>query len=380
MPIWPSKIRRSSPRAAFKEALRSRGVNVAGAPASRHKFSSSTGDFDSERDLPLKLTRSEQFTVAAPLEGRKVLATHTSVPLVQDITVINKTSQNLHAELLLRLLGKVHGADGSFAQGARVVRQFLLDAGVDDNDFYLYDGSGMSMDDRIAPRAYTQLLAYAARQPWGAEWRETLPVGGVDGTLAGRFKNSPLKGRLWAKNRHARRGKLPLRLPDRGQWQNPGVFHPGERPPPRQRSRSPGHRPHRRSYCRRRVNCLPIWVPHPRRVFAFAARVGGARHRNLRSSARRPCNHRRQMRTRPLAVSFSLLTLAAALAAGCRSLPPSKPEALWTMEEARGAQVFHQKCAKCHHPTTTRPLNGPGLQASPKSRPCLRERRPPMSG
>lgn len=185
--------------AAFKEALRSRGVNVAGAPASRHKFSSSTGDFDSERELPLKLTRSEQFTVAAPLEGRKVLATHTSVPLVQDITVINKTSQNLHAELLLRLLGKVHGADGSFAQGARVVRQFLLDAGVDDNDFYLYDGSGMSMDDRIAPRAYTQLLAYAARQPWGAEWRETLPVGGVDGTLAGRFKNSPLKGRLWAK-------------------------------------------------------------------------------------------------------------------------------------------------------------------------------------
>ena len=51
---------------------------------------------------------------------------------------------------------------------------------------------------------------------------------------------------------------------------------------------------------------------------------------------------------------------------GCRSLPPSKPEALWTMEEARGAQVFHQKCAKCHHPTTTRPLNGPGLQAITK--------------
>ena len=36
------------------------------------------------------------------------------------------------------------------------------------------------------------------------------------------------------------------------------------------------------------------------------------------------------------------------------------------MEEARGAQVFHQKCAKCHHPSTTRPLNGPGLQALTK--------------
>lgn len=65
------------------------------------------------------------------------------------------------------------------------------------------------------------------------------------------------------------------------------------------------------------------------------------------------------------------LALAAAVAAalgGCRSLPPSKPEALWTIEEARGAQVFHQKCAKCHHPTTTRPLNGPGLQALTKVR------------
>jgi mono/diheme cytochrome c family protein len=81
------------------------------------------------------------------------------------------------------------------------------------------------------------------------------------------------------------------------------------------------------------------------------------------------------MRIRSFAASLALLTpalvLAAAIAAafgGCRALPPSKPEALWTMEEARGAQVYHQKCAKCHHPTTARPLNGPGLQALTKVR------------
>jgi D-alanyl-D-alanine carboxypeptidase/D-alanyl-D-alanine-endopeptidase (penicillin-binding protein 4) len=119
--------------------------------------------------------------------------------VAQDATVINKVSQNLHAELLLRLLGKVHGTDGSFAEGARVVRQFLVNAGIDDSDFFFYDGSGESHDDRIAPRACTQLLTYAQRQPWGAAWRETLPVAGVDGSLFGRFKNSPLKGHLWAK-------------------------------------------------------------------------------------------------------------------------------------------------------------------------------------
>ncbi|MGA3263885.1 MAG: D-alanyl-D-alanine carboxypeptidase/D-alanyl-D-alanine-endopeptidase [Terracidiphilus sp.] len=186
--------------AAFKVALRSRGVTVTGGAASRHRYSSGTGKFADERAEPLKLlARSEQPTVEVPLEGRKVLATHVSVPVAQDIMLTNKVSQNLYAELLLRLLGKVHGADGSFEQGTRVVRQFLVGAGVDDGDFFFYDGSGMSPDDRIAPRAYTQLLAYAARQPWGAAWRETLPMAGVDGTLAGRFKNSPLKGRLWAK-------------------------------------------------------------------------------------------------------------------------------------------------------------------------------------
>jgi D-alanyl-D-alanine carboxypeptidase/D-alanyl-D-alanine-endopeptidase (penicillin-binding protein 4) len=128
-----------------------------------------------------------------------VLATHVSIPLAQDITLTNKISQNLHAELLFRLLGKTFGSDGSLAEGSRVVRQFLLDAGVNDSDFFTYDGSGVSPDDRVAPRAYAQLLSYASRQAWGAAWRASLPVAGVDGTLANRFKNSTLKGRLWAK-------------------------------------------------------------------------------------------------------------------------------------------------------------------------------------
>jgi serine-type D-Ala-D-Ala carboxypeptidase/endopeptidase (penicillin-binding protein 4) len=186
--------------AVFRDALEGRGVKVSGGASVAHRLSIETSQFAAQRSTPIKpLARAAFMPVEAPLEGRKVIATRTSVPVAQDITVINKMSQNLHAELLLRLLGKIHGRDGSFAEGARVVRQFITSIGIDDNDFFLYDGSGMSMDDRVAPRVYTKLLTYAARQPWGKAWRDSLPIAGVDGTLTGRFKNSLLKGRLWAK-------------------------------------------------------------------------------------------------------------------------------------------------------------------------------------
>jgi D-alanyl-D-alanine carboxypeptidase/D-alanyl-D-alanine-endopeptidase (penicillin-binding protein 4) len=127
--------------------------------------------------------------------------------MVEDLTVTNKVSQNLHAELTLRLLGREFAGlgesgqenGGSIADGARVVRQFLISAGIAPEDFFFYDGSGMSVNDLIAPRAYTTLLTYAAAQSWGMAWKATFPIAGVDGTLGSRFKGSPLQGRLFAK-------------------------------------------------------------------------------------------------------------------------------------------------------------------------------------
>jgi mono/diheme cytochrome c family protein len=66
-----------------------------------------------------------------------------------------------------------------------------------------------------------------------------------------------------------------------------------------------------------------------------------------------------------------LLVLSACAAAltmmtGCKPLPPSKPQSEWTPTEARGAAVFQQACSKCHYPTSTHGLHGPGLQALTK--------------
>ncbi len=184
---------------ALRQALQRQGVKIAGRAGARHRPPVDTERFHLERDRPLGPARPTPSTVEAPLGGRRVLAARVSPPVVEDIAVIDKESQNLHAELLLRLLGKLEADDGSFAQGARVARQVLLDAGVRDDDVFLYDGSGMSPEDRITPRALTRLLVYAAQQPWGAAFKAALPVAGVDGTLAWRFLGSPLKGRLFAK-------------------------------------------------------------------------------------------------------------------------------------------------------------------------------------
>jgi len=71
--------------------------------------------------------------------------------------------------------------------------------GLDPDDFILFDGSGLSGHDLVTPRATAKLLAWAATQPWFADWKKSLPIGGEDGTLAARFPKAPLKDNLFAK-------------------------------------------------------------------------------------------------------------------------------------------------------------------------------------
>ncbi|HEY0785505.1 MAG TPA: D-alanyl-D-alanine carboxypeptidase/D-alanyl-D-alanine-endopeptidase [Acidobacteriaceae bacterium] len=182
---------------AFAAALRAQGVSVGGGTGAVHNRTAETEPFALASRAPLVLRPG--VVPALPAAPGTMLAVHTSPPLSQIVTVTNKVSQNLHAELLLRWVGRAQGDDGSAAEGARVVRAFLLGAGLDPLDFHFVDGSGLSAEDLITPRAATTLLVYAARQPWGADYRASLPVGGVDGSLEGRFTDAKMKGRVQAK-------------------------------------------------------------------------------------------------------------------------------------------------------------------------------------
>lgn len=128
-------------------------------------------------------------------------------PLADEVRLINKVSQNLHSELLIRRLafaapppeaGKAAPVD-SLGQGLAAARTVYERAGLPRAGYDFSDGSGMSTYNRISPRAAVALLRWTAGQPWGAEFRASLPIGGTDGTLRRRFAGTPLAGRIFAK-------------------------------------------------------------------------------------------------------------------------------------------------------------------------------------
>ena len=186
--------------ATFAMLLRQRGIQVTGTAKAHHLLSTTTARFREEVNQPIALHPITDTLLGPPTDGEHVLATYTSqATLAQDLKVTLKVSQNLHAELYLRDLGRYEAGDGSIAQGARVVHQFALDAGVNPTGFIFFDGSGMSHDDVVTPHAFTTLLAYASRQSWGRTYRNALPTGGVDGTLSDRFTSPSMRGRVHAK-------------------------------------------------------------------------------------------------------------------------------------------------------------------------------------
>ena len=167
--------------------LRARGVKVLGPVTARHRMAG-PGDDPAQRGAAPPARAPEPAA----------LARLTPPPLIEDVAITNKVSQNLHAELFLRRIGLVAGS-GSIADGQVAVRAMLTAAGVPRAAYDFSDGSGMSTYNRVTPRGTVTLLRWAAAQPWGEAWRATLPVGGRDGTLVRRFKGTPLDGKLFAK-------------------------------------------------------------------------------------------------------------------------------------------------------------------------------------
>ncbi|MBZ5524379.1 MAG: D-alanyl-D-alanine carboxypeptidase/D-alanyl-D-alanine-endopeptidase [Acidobacteriia bacterium] len=181
----------------FRMLLENHGITVTGKAYARHAEIAQF--FDQPPAAPAQPADGRTPVADAPADPQPVLAEHVSLPLIDDLKVINKTSQNLHAELALRLVARTTGAGGSAEGAVAALKSWLLRAGLQENEFYMQDGSGLSRRDLITPAGMVHLLAYASTQPWAAAFEDTLPVAAVDGSLAERFLNSPASGLIHAK-------------------------------------------------------------------------------------------------------------------------------------------------------------------------------------
>lgn len=175
----------------FREALKERGISVAGEARTRDARAASEERFDPQRAVEL--------------------ASVTSRSLGEIVRSTNKESLNLNAELILRTLGKERGGSapdadpvkmrtrGDDQAGLAVVRKWLQQAGIPTETLALRDGSGLSRLDLVTPEATARLLVAIAKTPSAKVFRDSLPVSGRDGTLSSRLRGGATTGRILAK-------------------------------------------------------------------------------------------------------------------------------------------------------------------------------------
>lgn len=129
----------------------------------------------------------------------RYLFTYYSPPLKDIIKVINKDSQNLYAEQLLKILGYEVYGKGSAENGVRVVKDFMNKIGVNSENMVIADGSGLSRYNLISTGQISQVLGYMFRHEYFPFYYESLSVAGTDGTLGKRMTKTNAVGNVHAK-------------------------------------------------------------------------------------------------------------------------------------------------------------------------------------
>ncbi len=165
----------------FKETLEREGIAVGGRA----------------RDI------DEFTTKTAVRENLRTVVTHTSPPLSEIVRVVNRNSQNLYAELVLRTFGKRETGEGTFESGCRALEGFLSSRHLLRNGFCAVDGSGLSYFNRTTARMLGELLASMDLGPERDLFADSLPRGGERGTLKSRFQDDDASreagGRIYGK-------------------------------------------------------------------------------------------------------------------------------------------------------------------------------------
>ncbi|MYL38753.1 D-alanyl-D-alanine carboxypeptidase/D-alanyl-D-alanine endopeptidase [Halobacillus litoralis] len=149
-----------------------------------------------------------KVTYAETPEKADLVASHTSMPLEDLFNPFMKLSNNGHAEVLIKEMGRVVHDEGSWDKGLDVVEEYLETIDVGADTMRLRDGSGMSHVNMVPADEISELLYHVQEEPWYEAFYASLPVAGdeerfVGGTLRNRMQDTAAEG-----NVHAKTGSL----------------------------------------------------------------------------------------------------------------------------------------------------------------------------
>ncbi|TGN41992.1 D-alanyl-D-alanine carboxypeptidase/D-alanyl-D-alanine-endopeptidase [Marinobacter confluentis] len=146
-------------------------------------------------DLNIELVGADRLATT-PEDARLLLSTY-SPDLVSMVRDINKWSSNVMARQLLLTIGaenrKEDEQDDRLA-GIRVITEWLETKGINTTGLVIENGAGLTRDGRITARQGAQILQHAWNSPFSADLMASLPLIGLDGTMARRLRNSGMDG------------------------------------------------------------------------------------------------------------------------------------------------------------------------------------------
>lgn len=132
-------------------------------------------------------------------ENLSRLITHQSVPIKMIVRELNKNSNNFYAEQILKTIGYEFYEYGTTENGVKACRELFNMMGVNPDNMIMVDGSGLSRLNLITPRQIVNLLSYMYKTDEYNFFYDSMPIGGVDGTLADRMKKTFAQNNVRAK-------------------------------------------------------------------------------------------------------------------------------------------------------------------------------------
>lgn len=134
-------------------------------------------------------------------KGMQIIAQF-NTPIIEVIQNCNKDSLQIAAECLLKTLAAntiTGGRAGNWQAGRKAIEDYLTNLGIDKAEFYIDDGSGLSSVNKLSANVLTQVLLDAYKSKFWPGFKQTLAIGGIDGTIRKQFYKDRHRSRVFAK-------------------------------------------------------------------------------------------------------------------------------------------------------------------------------------